>query len=75
MTDQTRRLFKRVGDAPREKRGHRPTIHIAGSTVKAFCSCGCKLASGRGCNRSGMDYCISWAKTAYEEHKASTAKE
>ncbi len=70
MTAQTRRLFQRVGDAPREKRWHRPTIHVAASTVRIFCSCGAKLGGGTGCNRSGMDYCISWGKTAYEKHVA-----
>ena len=68
MTLQTRRLFQRVGNAPKEKRGHSPTIHIAGGTVKVFCLCGHKLGGGTGCNRAGMDYCIAWAKTAYESH-------
>lgn len=71
MTAQTRRLFKRVGDAPREKRGHRPTIHIAGSTVRAFCSCGKKLGGGTGCNRAGMDYMIGWAADEYRRHVAT----
>ena len=68
MTDRTRRLFERIGDAPKQKRGHIPTIRIAGSTVKIDCLCGKRLQHARGCNRSGMDYAISYGKSAYESH-------
>lgn len=67
MNTQTKRLFQRVGEAPRQKRGHIPNITIRGSTVKALCSCGFRLG-GTGCNRSGMDYFFSWVKSAYEKH-------
>lgn len=68
MTAQTRRLFQRVGDAPKQKRGHIPCIHVGGRTVRVFCSCGAKLGGGTGCNRSGMDYVIHWGRQAYDKH-------
>lgn len=68
MTIHTKRMFQRVGEPPKEKRGHYPRIRIAGATITINCSCGAKLQRGTGCNRSGMDYCISYGKTAYEKH-------
>lgn len=68
MTKETRRLFERSGPAPKQMRGHIPSITIRGSTVKIVCSCGERLGGGSGYNRSGMDYAISWGKEAYYEH-------
>lgn len=72
MTRHARELFERVGEAPREVRGHIPRIALTARSVRVTCSCGQLIGGGTGpADQAWLNYCIGRCAAEYERHVAA----